>query len=99
MRGESAVPGLGLVELSPLTVSIFAASFVFNINFAVWWWLSSPVDEERGLSGHCWRIVGMELTSAGAVVLRSVFSLLRPASAGGACVCGCRLIYTIVFVH
>jgi hypothetical protein len=38
----------------------------------VGWWLS-PVDEEKGLSGHCWRIVGMELISAGAVVLVMFF--------------------------
>jgi hypothetical protein len=51
------VSGLGLVELSPLTVSISAASFEFNINFAVGWWLlfSCGYGEEsqRTLLAYC----------------------------------------------
>ena len=58
--------GLGLVELYPLTVSIFAVLSLILISRCDGGF--SSVDEERSLSGHCRRIVGMELTSAGAVV-------------------------------
>lgn len=84
-----------------ISISIFAALILIS-RCEGGSFLHLCADEDRSLGGHCWRIVGMELTSA--VLLSScVFffflrcfikrKLVEPVSVD------CRLVYTIVFVH